>query len=305
MLASIDSLSGGRLTIGVGVGWSQREFDALGYDFANRGARTDEIIQLLRDRVARRPVVVPRRVLRLRRDPRDAASRARHRDLGRRQQRARVPARRRARRRLPDHRRDAGGGEAGDRTHPARPTRPSVPDLVAHRMGCAGHGPGTHPRRVRRVRGGGRAARRERAVAQQPRRLVALDGPARRDRRADRATRQKSGSAGASSLGPTCLSSQRFIGLRAAPRVDDAIERGLGRQPLGRRELATRVQALAPEQLDARVVLRVAARRGLERVETGTRVVLVAVQLGERLLERRARARVGDRDRGSAPAGRA
>jgi len=48
MLASLDGLSRGRLTIGVGVGWSAREFVALGYDFANRGARTDEIVRLLR-----------------------------------------------------------------------------------------------------------------------------------------------------------------------------------------------------------------------------------------------------------------
>ena len=47
-LASLDSLSGGRLTIGVGVGWSEAEFDALGYSFKNRGRRTDEIIELLR-----------------------------------------------------------------------------------------------------------------------------------------------------------------------------------------------------------------------------------------------------------------
>jgi probable F420-dependent oxidoreductase len=48
MLASLDNLSGGRLTLGIGVGWSAREFGALGYDFANRGGRTDEIIAVLR-----------------------------------------------------------------------------------------------------------------------------------------------------------------------------------------------------------------------------------------------------------------
>ena len=47
-LASLDALSGGRLTLAVGVGWSEREFDALGYGFADRGARTDEIIDILR-----------------------------------------------------------------------------------------------------------------------------------------------------------------------------------------------------------------------------------------------------------------
>jgi probable F420-dependent oxidoreductase len=47
-LASIDALSGGRLTVAAGVGWSQREFDALGHDFEHRGARTDEMIDALR-----------------------------------------------------------------------------------------------------------------------------------------------------------------------------------------------------------------------------------------------------------------
>ena len=47
-LASLDALSGGRLIAGVGVGWSETEFAALDQDFHNRGARTDEIIPLLR-----------------------------------------------------------------------------------------------------------------------------------------------------------------------------------------------------------------------------------------------------------------
>jgi probable F420-dependent oxidoreductase len=46
--ASLDLLSGGRLTLGVGVGWSAEEFDALGIPFAQRGARTLEYVEALR-----------------------------------------------------------------------------------------------------------------------------------------------------------------------------------------------------------------------------------------------------------------
>ena len=47
-LASLDALSEGRLTVGVGVGWSEPEYAALGYDFHNRGERLDEAIDLFR-----------------------------------------------------------------------------------------------------------------------------------------------------------------------------------------------------------------------------------------------------------------
>jgi probable F420-dependent oxidoreductase len=47
-LASLDALSEGRLTVAVGVGWSEQEYAALGYDFHNRGERLDEAIDLFR-----------------------------------------------------------------------------------------------------------------------------------------------------------------------------------------------------------------------------------------------------------------
>ncbi|MHB8513673.1 MAG: LLM class F420-dependent oxidoreductase [Actinomycetota bacterium] len=46
--ATIDSLSGGRLLLGIGVGWLQEEFDALGIPFQDRAARTDEYVEALR-----------------------------------------------------------------------------------------------------------------------------------------------------------------------------------------------------------------------------------------------------------------
>jgi probable F420-dependent oxidoreductase len=47
-LASLDNLSGGRVTVAAGVGWSAAEFAALGQEFTNRGARTDEAIDIMR-----------------------------------------------------------------------------------------------------------------------------------------------------------------------------------------------------------------------------------------------------------------
>jgi probable F420-dependent oxidoreductase len=54
--AEIDVLSGGRLTLGVGVGWNEVEYEALGEDFHNRGRRLDEQIRLMRE-LWTRPVV--------------------------------------------------------------------------------------------------------------------------------------------------------------------------------------------------------------------------------------------------------
>lgn len=44
MAANIDRFSGGRFVLGVGVGWSEEEFAALGVPFAKRGAVTDEYL---------------------------------------------------------------------------------------------------------------------------------------------------------------------------------------------------------------------------------------------------------------------
>jgi probable F420-dependent oxidoreductase len=55
-LASLDRLSGGRLRVGVGAGWLEAEFDALGSSFATRGAATDEAIDVLRACWGEQPV---------------------------------------------------------------------------------------------------------------------------------------------------------------------------------------------------------------------------------------------------------
>jgi probable F420-dependent oxidoreductase len=48
MLATIDVLSGGRLIVGVGVGWWRQELEMLGVDFARRGRAADEALRVLK-----------------------------------------------------------------------------------------------------------------------------------------------------------------------------------------------------------------------------------------------------------------
>ena len=46
--AEVDVLSGGRLRLGIGVGWNPVEFEALGENFENRGKRVEEQLELMR-----------------------------------------------------------------------------------------------------------------------------------------------------------------------------------------------------------------------------------------------------------------
>ena len=55
-LATLQTLSNGRVIFGIGVGWLEAEFSALGVSFRERGRRTDESIALLRALWSQDPV---------------------------------------------------------------------------------------------------------------------------------------------------------------------------------------------------------------------------------------------------------
>lgn len=48
-LATLDVLSGGRVDLGVGIGWQREEYDAAGLDFADRGRLLDDTLEVLRE----------------------------------------------------------------------------------------------------------------------------------------------------------------------------------------------------------------------------------------------------------------
>ena len=160
-LASLDDLSGGRLTVGVGVGWSAAEFAALDQDFSTRGARIDEALRIWRAVWEQDPATLPRRPLRLRGPARAAAAGASHPDLGRRLRSRRSPTSRRAGRRVPPHQRHAGAGR-GARSPRCAPSDPSAEFVISLRTGWDPQGmdPDRDPRRARRLRRGRRVLRR-------------------------------------------------------------------------------------------------------------------------------------------------
>jgi probable F420-dependent oxidoreductase len=55
-LTTIDYLSGGRLRVGLGLGWSQDEMDATGAEMKHRGALADEFLQVLKAVWTQNPV---------------------------------------------------------------------------------------------------------------------------------------------------------------------------------------------------------------------------------------------------------
>ena len=148
--AEVDLLTGGHFRLGVGLGWNQVEYEALGQDFSTRGRRLEEQVGLMR-RLWTEPSVTSRRGLRPgdRGRPGPAARAAAHPGMVRRAVRAGLPAGRAAGRRL------VPPGQPGP-----GPGRRAQPGGRGRHRGGPGPGPAGHGRPgqlARRRREAGRA----------------------------------------------------------------------------------------------------------------------------------------------------
>ena len=103
VVATAASLSDGRVSLGVGIGWMREEYELLGQEFANRGKRLDEMIPGAAGAVAGRLGVVERPVLPGAGDDDRAASAAAGADPVRRRVRRRAAPRGIAVRRVDRH----------------------------------------------------------------------------------------------------------------------------------------------------------------------------------------------------------
>ena len=100
-LGTLDAMSGGRVDLGIGVGWLREEFDALGIPWERRAARTDEYVAAMRTLWSGDRGVVRRRVHVVRPGVEQPKARQRIRsDHRRRPQRGRRPSGRPPGRRL-------------------------------------------------------------------------------------------------------------------------------------------------------------------------------------------------------------
>src|SRR5712692_6049089 len=111
MLATIDVLSRGRLTVGVGVGWLREEFEAVGAaSFERRGAVTDEYVRIFKTLWTKSPASYAGEFLPVRSAamPAPAPAEASPADLDRRPQRSRAPPGGAPRRRLASRGRQSG-----------------------------------------------------------------------------------------------------------------------------------------------------------------------------------------------------
>ena len=137
--AEVDILSGGRLRLGVGVGWNHVEYEALGIEWKTRGARQAEQIEVMRRLWTEDLVTFSRQVPHPgRRQPAARAGAAPDPDLVRRIVGRRRQARRPHRRRLDaDHVARSCRAEAGACCASTSSRSDAIPPASGSRAGCA------------------------------------------------------------------------------------------------------------------------------------------------------------------------